>query len=100
MEIEEFLDMPVPTSWDNMQLYDKRSYYSRYKLDGITDKNSWKMDKTSSKEIAQVVFRAEGNDRNNKAQMKKISLFMDNMVGWSRKTVRVSGRPVQGYRRE
>lgn len=100
MEIEEFLDMTVPASWDSMQLYDKRSYYSRYKLDGITDKDSRKMDKTSSKEIAQVVFRAEGNDRGSRSQLKKITLFMDNLNGWTKQTVRVSGRPVKGYKRE
>lgn len=99
-EIEEFLDMTVPASWDSMQLFDKRSYYNRYKLDGITDKDSRKMDKTSSKEIAQVVFRAEGNDRGSRSQMKKITLFMDNMNGWTKQTVRVSGKPVKGYKRE
>ena len=100
MDIEEFLDMPVPTNWDSMQLYDKRSYYSRYKLDGITDKGSRKMDKTSSKEIAQVVFRAEGNDRGSRSQMKKITLFMDNMNGWTKKPVWINKKTVKGYARE
>lgn len=100
IEIDDYLDMQVPSAWDNMQLFDKRSYYSRYKLDGVTDKNSNKMDKTSSKEIAQVVFRMEGNERNSKAQMKKITLYMDNLNGWERKTVRISGKPAQGYKRE
>lgn len=100
IEIEEFLDMPVPMEWDSMQLYDKRSYYSRYKLDGVTAKDKKKLDKTSANEIARVVFRMEGNDRNSKAQMKKITLFMDNMEKWEKQTVRVSGRPVKGYRRQ
>lgn len=99
-EIEEYLDMPIPQGWDAMQLYDKRSYYNTYRLDGVTDKDSRTMDKTSTNEIARVVFRAEGNDRGNKSQMKKITLFMDNLDGWKRKTVRVSGKPAQGYKRE
>lgn len=99
-EIEEFLDMPVPSGWDNMQLFNKRSYYNRYKEDGITDKNSKKMDKTSSKEIAQVVFRAEGNDRGSRSQMKKITLFMDNIRGWTKKPVWINKKTVKGYSRE
>ena len=99
-EIDEFLDMPVPSGWDNMTLFNKRSYYNLYKLDGITDKHPHKIDKTSSKEIAQVVFRAEGSDRSSQPQMKKITLFMDNLDGWTKQTVRVNGRPVKGYKRE
>lgn len=99
-EIEEFLDMPVPSSWDNMQLFNKRSYYNRYKEDGITEKDSRKMDKTSSKEIAQVVFRAEGSDRSSQPQMKKITLFMDNMNGWTKKPVWINKKTVKGYARE
>lgn len=99
-EIEEFLDMPVPSGWDNMQLFNKRSYYNRYKEDGITDKNSKKMDKTSSKEIAQVVFRAEGSDRSSQPQMKKITLFMDNINGWTKKPVWINKKTVKGYARE
>lgn len=99
-EIEEFLDMPVPTCWDNMQLYDKRSYYSRYKLDGITAKDSRKMDKISSKEIARVVFRAEGNEKGSRSLMKKITLFMDNMNGWTKKPIWMNKKTVKGYARE
>ena len=99
-EIEEYLDMAVPVNWDSMQLYDKRSYYSRYKLDGITDKDSKAIDKTSAKEIAQVIFRAEGNDRGSRSQLKKITLFMDNLDGWIKQTVRISGKPAKGYKRE
>lgn len=99
-EIEEFLEMPVPSGWDAMQLFSKRSYYNNYKLDGITDKDSRKMDKTSSKEIAQVVFRAEGNDRGSRSQMKKITLFMDNINGWTKKPVWINKKTVKGYARE
>lgn len=99
-EIEEFLDMPVPCGWDNMTLFNKRSYYNLYKLDGNTDKNPKKMDKTSSKEIAQVVFRAEGSDRSSQPQMKKITLFMDNMDGWKKKPVWINKKTVKGYARE
>ena len=99
-EIDEFLDMPVPSNWDSMQLYDKRSYYSGYKLDGLTDKDSRKLDKTSSREIAQVVFRAEGNDRGSRSQMKKITLFMDNKNGWTKKPVWINKKTVKGYSRE
>lgn len=99
-EIDEFLDMPVPLNWDSMQLFDKRAYYSRYKLDGITDKDSRKMDKTSSKEIAQVVFRAEGNDRGSRSQLKKITLFMDNRDRWTKKPIWINKKTVKGYARE
>lgn len=99
-EIEEFLDMPVPSGWDGMQLFSKRNYYNNYKLDGNTDKDSGKMDKTSSKEIAQVVFRAEGSDRSSQPQMKKITLFMDNMNGWTKKPVWINKKTVKGYARE
>lgn len=99
-EIEEFLDMPVPSGWDGMQLFSKRNYYNNYKLDGNTDKDSRKMDKTSSKEIAQVVFRAEGSDRSSQPQMKKITLFMDNMNGWTKKPVWINKKTVKGYARE
>lgn len=92
--------MPVPSGWDGMQLFSKRNYYNNYKLDGITDKDSRKMDKTSSKEIAQVVFRAEGNDRGSRSQMKKITLFMDNMNGWTKKPVWINKKTVKGYARE
>lgn len=99
-EIDEFLDMPVPGGWDNMTLFNKRSYYNLYKLDGKTEKNSKKMDKTSSKEIAQVVFRAEGSDRSSQPQMKKITLFMDNLDGWTKKPVWINKKTVKGYARE
>jgi predicted P-loop ATPase len=99
-EIEEFLDMPVPSGWDNMQLSNKRLYYNSYKEDGTTDDNSNKIDKTSSKEIAQVVFRAEGSDRSSQPQMKKITLFMDNLDGWAKKPVWINKKTVKGYARE
>lgn len=97
-EIEDYLDMPVPKRWNNMSRIDKKNYFDNYRRSGETTGTDV-IDRTTTQEIA-FILGLESIDRHEKAQIKKINLFMDNNETWKRQTVRINGKPLSGYKRK
>lgn len=99
-DIQDFLNMDVPSDWHNLMTWEKRNYFIDYqegKVDGV-EKNS----KTSVKEILNVVMRIENSDRSEQSTSKKIKLFMDHLENWEHKrSIKFTSKKVStGYQRK
>lgn len=99
-DIEEFLEMDVPLDWDSMKLFEKRNYFYRYVHDGHKASKTTKIDKTTAKQIAKVVFDLEGQERGSNGVLNKINLYMNNLDGWKKQSVRVEGKVSKGFKRD
>lgn len=99
-DIEEYLDMPVQDGWDSLKPYEKRQRFYSYQQDsnGANFKGK-KIDRTTSKEIARVVFELTGNDRSSSSTMAKINMYMNHLDDWKAQSVRIGGKVAQGFRR-
>lgn len=97
-EIEDYLNMKVPKNWNNLNPIEKRAHYGNYRHQGIIAGTEI-MDRTTAKEIA-YVLGIESTNRTAQSQMKKINLYLDNLNEWKKSTVRINGKPMQGYKRE
>ncbi|MFB9768528.1 virulence-associated E family protein [Lactiplantibacillus modestisalitolerans] len=113
--ITDYLEMLVPTNWDELTISVKHSYFTTIENGGTIDVNTdnWlnvKLDsgrepiqKTSTREILAVVFDQQTSrylvGRTN-SDAKKIKLIMDNMPGWEYKAnVVINGKRGRGYER-
>lgn len=100
-QIQTFLDMDIPRNWDDMELWQKQSYFREWnegyhitmkRQDGVPHT------KTSKKEIMQVVFKVEAKDRNQMSIGKKVTLFMSNHPEWKSQSVKINKETVKGYK--
>ncbi|MGO1356301.1 VapE domain-containing protein [Alkalibacterium gilvum] len=98
-DIEEFVDMKVPFDWENMKLFEKRNYFYRYLHDNDTSRGTEPIDKTTSKQIARVVFDLDGKGRGSAGVLNKINLYMSNLPGWKKQSVRIDGKVMKGFKR-
>lgn len=57
------------------------------------------IDKTTKKEIMQVVFNSDPKDRNQASLSKKVTLYMDNHDEWEKKPISLRGKTERGYKR-
>jgi len=95
INIDDYLEMKVPSSWDSKKMFDKKMYFERYQREGEAEGTST-ITKTSAKEIA-YILDLEGKDRNSKSQMKKINLYMDSKEDWEKKPVKINGKTQRGF---
>lgn len=98
-DIEDYLEMLVPFDWEQKTLYQKRTYYNRYVNDNDTDKGTDGLDRTTAKEIARVVFDLDGGGRGSNGVLSKINLYMSNLPGWKKQSVRIDGKVKKGFKR-
>lgn len=98
-DVDTFLEMPVPTNWEKMTLWNKRNYYYTFTQDNKTADTTETIKKTTAKEIATVIFKLESNDRRSKSTITKINLYMSNLDGWEKKSIWSNNKTVKGYKR-
>lgn len=103
--IEDYLNMNVPTNWDELGLDLKQRYFQHYgdEWDYIKNKTSATTEPikhTTTREIMAVVFHKTADrylsGRTN-AEAKTIKLKMDNMPNWQSQRIRINGQQVRGY---
>lgn len=112
--ILDYVNMDVPTNWNELNNNTKRSYYQRYKNgDNMDDLGEWldqKLDDqkepmqiTSSTEIMAVVFD-KSVDRyltgRTNSEAKKIKLIMDNEDDWQSSRKYINNRRQRVYIRK
>lgn len=111
--ITDYLEMMVPTNWDDLTISIKHSYYLAVENGESTDGKAWlntqlskkrqQIARTNNREILAVVFDRQAakylSGRSN-GDAKKIKLIMDNMPGWryNQNTV-INGKRGRGYQR-
>nr|WP_223877443.1 virulence-associated E family protein [Lactiplantibacillus nangangensis] len=110
--IGDYLEMLVPTNWDELTISIKHSYFTAIQngesipsdwLNNQLDKSRELMKQTATREILAVVFDKQtekylGGRTNSDA--KKIKLIMDNMAGWKYKeNIVINGKRGRGYQR-
>lgn len=111
--IEDFLNMKVPSNWENLSLSLKASFFHTH-IDHNGDVATWlqqhldagelqPLQQTTTREIMEVVFD-KSVDRylmgRTGSEAKRIKLIMDNMDGWDRERVRINGQRSRGYVRK
>lgn len=98
-DIDSFLEMPVPTYWDTLSLWNKRNYYYKYTQDNETADETEPLNKTTAKEIVRVCFKLESDNRRTKSTLTKANLYMSNLDEWNKQTIRINGKAVKGYKK-
>lgn len=98
-DVDTFLEMPVPSNWDSLSLWDKRNYFYKYTQDKVTADESEPLTKTTAKEIAKVCFKLESDSRGSKSTVTKINLYMNNLDNWNRQSVWIDGTTKKGFKR-
>lgn len=98
-EIENYLNMPVSENWNNLKTEDKRKSYLNYQ-NGDYFGSDHHIERTTTKEILSVVFNLDASYHQAQSKYSKIKGYMDNQPDWSYQTVRINGKPEQGYKRE
>lgn len=113
--INDYLEMMVPTNWEELTISVKQSYFTAIENGNPidSDSESWlhakltptkePIQRTTTREIMAVVFDHATNKyfsgRTN-AEAKKIKLIMDNADGWEYKAnLVIDNRRVRGYQR-
>lgn len=97
-DIHDFLNMNVEKDWNNLSVRDKRYRFIQYQ-DGEYSRGVDQIDRTTTREIARVVFNLENTDRNQKNYMKQIKMYMDGLQGWEYQTVYINKKRVKGYKK-
>lgn len=96
-EIEDYLNMKVPNNWNNLSPQEKKSHFANLRYLDL-QKGTDEIDRTTAKEIA-YVLGIESTNRSAQSQMKRINLYMDNLQGWRKQSVRIKGKAVQGFKK-
>ncbi|MDD7355909.1 MAG: virulence-associated E family protein [Streptococcus hyointestinalis] len=94
-QILEYLDMPVPKSWERMSAQKQHQYTRKYfDNDPSFEAGDGHLTKVSTREIMYNLFMRNSSDRKLSA---KINLIMDHLPNWKKKTFRYGGRPTKGF---
>lgn len=108
--IEDFLNMEVPTNWDELSIDVKQKYVEHHTDESLP---TWIREKvsvdrepmqhTTTREIMAVIFHKTADrylsGRTN-AEAKTIKLKMDNMPSWAKsENIIINGKRFRGYRR-
>lgn len=108
--ITDYLEMLVPTNWDQLTTSVKHTYYrdlingsqSVNEISGQLSSEREPLKQTSIREVLAVVFNQQTDDylavRTN-SHSKRIKLLLDNTDGWEYQRIRENGKQVRGYQR-
>lgn len=97
MQVLQYLEMPVPQNWESKTTTEQCLYTSKY----FANSPEWKagtheLQRVSTREIMFNIFRKESNDQK---LSKKISFIMDNLQGWEKRSYKIKGKTIRGYRK-
>lgn len=97
MQVLQYLEMPVPQNWESKTTTEQSLYTLKY----FANSPEWKpgnheLQRVSTREIMFNIFRRESNDQK---LSKKISFIMDNLQGWEKRSYKIKGKTIRGYRK-
>lgn len=97
-QVDEYLSMPVPKNWNTLSDLAKRTYYDKYRFDGLYEDESI-IDKTTTAELAYVMgIRATDTHANSKTKL--IAVHMESHEDWEKKAVYINGKTQRGYKKK
>lgn len=97
-QVLEYLDMPIPSDWENMSAQKQHQYTQAYfdNSHGF-DAGDAQLTKVSTREMMYNLFMRNSNDRK---LSTKINMVMDNHPEWEKKQFKIAGKNTKGFRRK
>lgn len=107
--IKQYLNMLVPSDWDDYTTWQRRNYFVRYYDNSqpsdrsahvLKKEDLYNMDKITTMEIIQVVLNTDSRGimtASKGSYSKKINLVMNNLKGFTKARFRANGQRVTGF---
>lgn len=97
-QVLEYLDMPIPSNWEQMSAQKQHQYTQAYfdNSHGF-DAGDAQLTKVSTREMMYNLFMRSSNDRK---LSTKINMVMDNHPEWEKKQFKISGKNTKGFKRK
>lgn len=97
-QVLEYLDMPIPSNWEQMSAQKQHQYTQAYfDNDPAFDGGDCRLTKVSTREMMYNLFMRSSNDRK---LSTKINMIMDNHPEWEKKQFKIAGKNTKGFRRK
>lgn len=97
-QVLEYLDMPIPSNWENMSAQKQHQYTQAYFDNShVFDAGDTQLTKVSTREMMYNLFMRSSNDRK---LSTKINMVMDNHPEWEKKQFKIAGKNTKGFRRK
>ena len=95
LQVLEYLDMPVPSNWQNWSIQQQHQYTNKF-FDNSSDfePGTQKLTKVSTREIMYNLFMRNSNDRK---LSTKINMIMDHHPDWQKSVFRIGGKNTKGF---
>lgn len=101
--IDTYLEMYVPDDWEGDDLWHKQAHFKEWNTGFEIDKKTIhgkQITKVTKDEILQVAFDINPKDRNQQSIGRKVTLVLDNNPDWEKKSIKLNGKTVRGYKRK
>ena len=97
-QVLEYLDMPIPSNWEQMSAQKQHQYTQAYfdNSHGF-DAGDAQLTKVSTREMMYNLFMRSSNDRK---LSTKINMVMDNHPEWEKKQFKIAGKNTKGFKRK
>lgn len=94
-QVLDYLDMPVPSHWENLSIQQQHQYTMKY-FDNSTgfESGNARLSRVSTREMMYNLFLRGSNDQK---LSKKINLIMENLPDWEKKTYRAGNKVIKGF---
>lgn len=97
-QVLEYLDMPIPSDWENMSAQKQHQYTQAYFDNShVLDAGDAQLTKVSTREMMYNLFMRNSNDRK---LSTKINMVMDNHPEWEKKQFKIAGKNTKGFKRK
>ena len=97
-QVLEYLDMPIPSDWENMSAQKQHQYTQAYFDNShVFDAGDAQLTKVSTREMMYNLFMRSSNDRK---LSTKINMVMDNHPEWEKKVFKQNKKTTKGFVRK
>ncbi|MBT0938939.1 VapE domain-containing protein [Streptococcus lutetiensis] len=97
-QVLEYLDMPIPSNWEQMSAQKQHQYTQAYfDNDPAFDGGDCRLTKVSTREMMYNLFMRNSNDRK---LSTKINMVMDNHPEWEKKVFKQNKKTTKGFVRK
>ena len=97
-QVLEYLDMPIPSNWEQMSAQKQHQYTQAYfDNDPAFDGGDCRLTKVSTREMMYNLFMRSSNDRK---LSTKINMVMDNHPEWEKKVFKQNKKTTKGFVRK
>jgi predicted P-loop ATPase len=97
LQVLEYLEMPIPNNWEHWSIQQQHQYTAKY-FDNNPDfeSGSGQLEKVSTRELMYNLFMRNSNDRQ---LSKKINSIMEHLPDWEKRTLKINGKAIKGFKR-